>query len=191
MTTAADRHASEDTGHSGTLAQASVSDSDSLLGSDGWASPRRITDEMLRTLAIASGVLCAGVLAGCGGSHPVPDAAHGYLYRYGNGESFLQLHRHGQKVHGTIDETTIACCAPIPARLIREALTVNGTISGSNVLLRLSNGVTWTGTLSHSSVSIRSSNNAPLAIRYRLANGADYNAAVAQTKAAFQRQKNG
>jgi hypothetical protein len=146
---------------------------------------------MLRTLAIGCGVLCAGGLAGCGGSHSVPDAAHGYLYRYGNGESFMQWHRHGQKVHGTINETTIACCLPIRPRIIEGAVTVNGTVSGSKVVLHLSNGVTWRGTLSHPGVSIRRSGNAPLAIRYRPAIGADYNAAVAQTKAAFQRQKNG
>jgi hypothetical protein len=146
---------------------------------------------MLRTLAVGCGVVCGSVLAGCGGSHPVPDSAQGYLYRYGNGESFMQWHRQGQKVHGTINDTTIACCMPIRPRIIEGTVTVNGTISGSNVVLHLSNGVTWTGTLSHPGVFIRLSDNAPMASRYRPASGADYNAAVAQTKAAFQRQKNG
>ena len=137
--------------------------------------------------------MCASLLAGCGGSHPVSDAAHGYLYRYGNGESFIQWHRQGQKVHGTIHETTIACCTPIPARLIRGTLTVNGTISGSNVLVHLSNGVRWNGTLHSYGLLITSEepSGAPVGVRYRRASGAEYNAAVAQTKAAFQRQKSG
>ena len=148
---------------------------------------------MSRTLAFGCGLLCAGVLAGCGGSRPVPDAAHGYLYRYGNGEAFLQWHRQGQKVHGTINETTIACCAPIPARIIEGTDTVYGTISGPNVLLHLSTGVSWNGTLHSYGLLIRSEypSGVPLGVRYRRASGADYNAAVAQTKTAFQRQKNG
>jgi hypothetical protein len=148
---------------------------------------------MLRTLAIGCGVVCASVLAGCGGSHPVPDAAHGYLYRYGNGEAFIQWHRHGQKVHGTINETTIACCTPIPARIIEGTRAVNGTIAGSNVFLQLSNGVRWNGTLHSYGLLIRSEypSGAPLGVRYSRASGADYNAAVAETKAEFQRQKNG
>lgn len=154
---------------------------------------RRITGEMSRTLAISCAVVCAGVLAGCGGSHSVPDAAHGYLYRYGNGEEFMQWQRHGQKVHGTITDTTIACCTPIPARIIEGTLTVNGTISGSNVFLHLSNGVRWNGKLHPYGllVSTEEPSGAPLGVRYRRASGADYNAAVTQTKAAFQRQRNG
>ena len=148
---------------------------------------------MSRTLVISCGVVCAGVLAGCGGSHPVPDVARGFLYRYGNGEAFIQWHRHGRKVHGTISETTIACCTPIPARIIEGTHTVKGTISGSNVLLHLSTGVRWNGSLRSYGLLIRSEfpSGTPLGIRYRRASGADYNAAVAETKAAFQRQKNG
>ena len=148
---------------------------------------------MLRAFAIGCGVVCAGALAGCGGSHGVPDAAPGYLYRYGNGEAFLQWHRHGRKFHGTINETTIACCAPVPARLIQVTRTVRGTISGSNVFFHVSNGVRWNATLHPYGLLIRSEepSGAPLGVRYRRASGADYNAAVAETKAAFQRQKNG
>jgi hypothetical protein len=148
---------------------------------------------MLRTLAVGCGVVCASVLAGCGGSHGVPDAAHGYLYRYGNGEAFLQWHRHGQKVHGKITETTITCCTPIPARIIETTHAVNGTLSGSDVFLHLTNGPSWNGTLHSYGLLIRSEepSGAPLGVRYRRASGADYNAAVAQTKAAFRRQKNG
>jgi len=147
---------------------------------------------MFRTLAIGCGVLCVGVLAGCGGSHSVPDTAHGYLYRYGNGEAFMQWHRHGQNVHGTINETTIACCIPIRPHLIDSKVTLDGTISGSNVSLHLSNGVRWDGTLHTYGVLISTEepSGAPIGVRYRLASGADYNAAVAQTKAALQRQKN-
>ena len=147
---------------------------------------------MSRTSAISCGIACAGVLAGCGGSHGVPDAAHGYLYRYGNGEAFIQWHRQGQKVHGTISETLIACCTPIPARLIRGNLTVNGTISGSNVFIHLSNGVRWNATLHSYGLLIgsESPSGASLGVRYRRASGADYNAAVAETKAALQRRKN-
>lgn len=152
-----------------------------------------MTDEMSRSLAIGCAVVCASVLAGCGGSRPVPDAARGYLYRYGNGEAFMQWQRHDQKIHGTLNETTIACCAPIPARIIQRTLAVNGTVSGSHVLLHLSDDVAWNGTLLSSGVLIRSEypSGVPLGVRYRRATGADYNAAVAQTKAAFQRQKHG
>lgn len=148
---------------------------------------------MLRTLATGCGVVCVGVLAGCGGSHSVPDAAHGYLYRYGNGEAFMQWHRHGQNVRGTINETTIACCIPIRPHLIDSQVTFEGTISGSNVFLHLSNGVRWDGTLHTYGVLISTEepSGAPIGVRYRLASGADYNAAVSQTKAALQREKNG
>lgn len=148
---------------------------------------------MLRALAIGCVGVCASVLAGCGGSHPVPDAAHGYLYRYGNGEAFIQWHRHGQKVHGTITDTTIACCEPIRPHLIERKVTLDGTISESNVFLHLSNGVRWEGTLHPYGllVSTEEPSGAPIGVRYRRASGADYNAAVARTKAAFQRQKNG
>lgn len=150
---------------------------------------------MSRSLAIGCAVVCASVLAGCAGSHPVPDSAHGYLYRYVNGESFIQWQRHGQQVHGTISNTTIshttiACCIPNRPRLIEKSLTVNGTILGSTVFFHLSNGVRWNGTLHPYGLLITSEqpSGAPINIRYPRAHGADYNAAVAQTKAAFQRQ---
>ena len=131
---------------------------------------------MMRTVAAGCGVLCASVLAGCGGSHLVPDAAHGYLYRYGNGEAFVQWQRHGQEVHGTLNETTIACCVPIPARITERTLAVR-----------------WDGALHSYGLLIRSEypSGAPLGVRYRRASGADYYAAVAQTKAALRRQENG
>src|SRR5262249_42508492 len=112
--------------------------------------------------------------------------------RYGNGEAFIQWHRQGQKVHGTIGETTIACCTPIPARLIRGNLTVNGTISGSNVFIHLSHAVRRNATLHSYGVLTGSEcpSGASLGVRCRRASGADYNAAVAETKAALQRRKN-
>jgi hypothetical protein len=178
--------------HSGTLAQASVSTAERFAQSDGPACRRRITDAMLRTLAIGC-VVCASVLAGCGGSHPVPDSAEGYLYRYGSGESFLQWHRDGQKFHGTISETSIAGVAPYPARLIEKTSTVSGTILGSSVFFNGSNGVRWYGTLHSYGLLMVSEqpSGAPINVRYPRASGADYNAAVAQTKEAFRRQRNG
>ena len=150
---------------------------------------------MSRALAACGVILFASVLAGCGGSHPVPDAAHGSLYRYGNGEAFIQWQRDGQKLHGTISETTITCCEPMPARLVETTHIVNGTISGSKVFLHLLNGVRWNGTLHSYGLFVRYEHSqgrgVPLGIRYRRASGSDYNAALAQTKAAFQRQNNG
>lgn len=122
-------------------------------------------------------------LAACGGS----SGARGYLYRYGNGESFIQWQRHGHKVHGTI-RTTQSCCVEGPARLLRGSFTVYGTISGSNVLLHYPHGVTVNGTL-HSYGLLMRSTAYPVGIRYRRASVGDYSAAVAQTEAAVQRLK--
>lgn len=148
---------------------------------------------MSRVLAIGGAVVCAGLLAGCGGSRPVPDGARGYLYRYANGESFIQWQRHGQKVRGRISDTTIACCVPIRPRLIEKTLTLSGTILGSTVFFHLSNGVRWNGTLEPYGLLITSEqpSGAPINVRYPRASGADYDAAVARTKAAFERRKNG
>jgi hypothetical protein len=146
---------------------------------------------MSKTLAIASGVACAGVLAGCGGSQRAQDAARGYLYRYGNGEAFIEWQRNGQHVHGTNSTTQIACCAPIRRHLIEQSVTLNGTISGSNVLLHYSNGTTWAGTLTPSALLIRSAQRIPAGapplplLRFRRATVADYNATAAKTKAAL------
>lgn len=161
-----------------------------------------------RTIAVVCVVIaCASVLAGCGGSQRVratgaaqriraadasqrvQSAAHGYLYRYGNGEAFIQWQRHGHLVRGTNSTTQIACCAPIPRHLIEASLTVTGTISGSNVRLHYSNGTTWTGTLTPSALLIRSAQHIPAGDpplplqRFRRATLADYNAAAAKTKA--------
>jgi hypothetical protein len=58
---------------------------------------------MSRTLAIGCAVVCAGVLAGCGGSHRLGVTwPRGYLYPYGNGVAFVQLQRHGDRLHGTL-----------------------------------------------------------------------------------------
>lgn len=97
----------------------------------------------------------------------------------------MQMQRHGDHVRGTINTTQIACCAPIPARLMQKRDTFSGVISGSELVLRLSTGVTWKGALSPSGVSIRSSDKAPLAIRFRPASSADYDAAAAKTKASL------
>jgi hypothetical protein len=137
---------------------------------------------MSRTLAIGCGLICATVLTGCGGSQP---AQTGYLYRYGNGESFIQWHRHGQKFHGTVS-TTQSCCVEGPARLIGGTDTINGTISGSNVFFHASH---WHGTLHSYGLLIRTEPPGGVGVRFRRASIADYNAAVAQTKARVERQK--
>ena len=152
----------------------------------------------MRFLWLTALVALTMAASGCAGSHragtPAPEregsrqvqgTARGYLYRYGNGEAFIQWRRRGQHVHGTISTTQIACCAPIPRRLIQKRDTVSGTISGSTIVLHLSTGVTWTGKLSGSGVSIRSSDKAPLAIRFVPASVADYTAAAAKTKASL------
>jgi hypothetical protein len=155
-------------------------------------------------------VACASMLAGCGGSRNVQaagkspraetagraqrvqNAARGYLYRYGNGEAFIQWQRDGRHVRGTNSTTQITCCAPVRPHLIEESVAVTGTISGSKVLLHYSNGTTWTGTLTPTALLIRSAQripagDPPLPLQpFRRATGADYNAAAAKTKAALQ-----
>jgi hypothetical protein len=128
--------------------------------------------------------LAAFGLAACAGS----SGTRGYLYRYGNGEAFIQLQRHGRHLHGTIRDTQFAAVGP--ARLLTGGGAVRGTISGSNVTLRGLGG-TVIGTLSSFGLVIRADarTGAPLGERYRPASVADYNAAVAQTEATVQRQK--
>lgn len=144
--------------------------------------------------------LTALVLAasGCAGSHrsstPPPErtgpqqvrwTGRGYLYRYGNGEAFIQWQRRGQHVQGTISTTQIACCAPTPRRLIEKRDAVSGTISGTRIVLHLSTGVTWRGNLYRSGVFIRYSDKAPLPIRFLRASLADYTLAAAKTRASL------
>jgi hypothetical protein len=142
-------------------------------------------------LVIGCGVICAGALAGCGGSHRLQaDGRPGYLYRYGNGESFLQWHRHGQKVHGTIRTTGFPGFGP--ARVFRDTTTFKGTISGSKFVLHQSNGnPDLVATLHSYGLLVVNTSGLPrdIGVRYRRATVADYNAAAAQTKAAVERQK--
>ena len=131
--------------------------------------------------------MCAFALAGCGGSR----GAHSYLLRYGNGESFIQWQQHGQHVHGTISTTQSSATSPYPVRLLQQSLTLTGTVSGSNVFLHLSNGMKWNGTLHSYGLLLRaeSTSGPPQSARYRRASVADYDAAVAQTKARVRQQK--
>ena len=129
--------------------------------------------------------VCICLAAGCGGS----SGARGYLYRYGNGEAFIQWEQHGHHVHGTISDTQ-SCCVRGPARLNGGTLTVNGRIAGSNVLLHVSNGGRWwRGTLHPYGLLMSNGVPGEVGVRYQRASVADYNAAVAQTKAAVERMK--
>jgi hypothetical protein len=139
---------------------------------------------MSRTLAIGCGVICVGVLAGCGGSQ----RASGYLYRYGNGEAFIQWQRHREHIHGTWS-TTQSCCVEGPARLMTSSVRLNGSISGKNVLFDSPHGETVSGTLHSYGLLLTSCPPCGVGVRYRRTSVADYNAAIAQTKATVQRMR--
>lgn len=125
---------------------------------------------MLRSLAIACCLIGVGVLAGCGGSQRRQAAwSRGYVGVWGNAVTFLQLHRQGHHLQGTVIGSPYGL--PLAARLpdapdswrlrFGQHVTITGTISGSHVLLHSPNGLGAIGTLSPSVLLARPTQHAP------------------------------
>lgn len=147
---------------------------------------------MLRSLAIAFCAIGLGVLAGCGVSQRGhAEWRRGYMDVWrnaGGGVTFLQLHRHGHHLRGTVIGSVFVPDPRWPrGSYQRQDFTITGTISGSHVRLHYPNGLDATGTLSPSVLLVRSTRPVPAGhlplplMRMSRATLADYRAFVNET----------
>jgi hypothetical protein len=111
--------------------------------------------------------------------------------------AFIQLQRHGDRLHGTLTGVEFDATPYAAGRLMKmKPRAIYGTISGSKVVLHFSRRVAFTGTISRFVLLIRSAQHIPAGSpplapeRYRRATVADYLAVAARkTAEAIRMQK--